>query len=277
MELKKGVHLVRSIILDCADWIHRFFKGKLYLPPKKLRDVGGDDLADFERTGYEFLQYFKDFIKLSPDAVILEIGCGSGRLALPLTTYLSSQGKYTGVEIIAPSVRWCSRNITKKFPNFTFIHADLYNKRYNPQATIPARQYRFPFPNASFDFIYLTSVFTHLLSEDMEHYLSEIIRLLNINGKVLITCFLLNDKQRQYAFENKNKINFVELDDHCQVRDFEVPESAVAYEEEYLIGLLEKLGFHLHSPVLYGTWSGHRDGLSFQDILILSRGNSRRF
>jgi len=246
--------------------------GRLYLPPRRLRDVGSDSLEDFIRTGHEFLEYFKEFCDLSPHEAVLEIGCGSGRIALPLTSWLREEGSYTGVDIVRPSIEWCQQNIGARFPHFHFVHADLYNKRYNPTSTVAAREYRFPFQDHSFDFVYLTSVFTHLLPEDMEHYLTEIRRLLKQDGTAFITCFLLNREQQRLAKQGKNEINFFPFDAHCHVRDTEIPESAVAYDESYLLSLMAHIGLTLARPVIYGTWSGRSDGLSFQDILILSPG-----
>ena len=257
-------------VLDGEDWIRRYKAGKLQLPPRRLRDVGGDNLEDFEITGYEFLGYFKELCGLSPDAKVLEIGCGSGRIALPLTTYLSEKGAYTGVEIVAPSVQWCTKKITTQFPNFSFVHADLFNKRYNPSSSTLAKDYRFPFDDSSYDFIYLTSVFTHLLVEDMEHYLHEIRRVLKPKGKMLMTFFLLNEEQNRLAEKGKNHIHFMDMKSCYRVRDKEVLESAVAYDETYLLECVARLGFSLSRPIYYGTWSGRKDGHSFQDMLIVS-------
>lgn len=271
--LKKTVRLLHGKLLDMEDWIRRCSCGKLYLPPRRLRDVGGDRLDDFERTGQEFVEYFKNLCGLKPNDHILEIGSGSGRIALPLTQYLSRDGLYSGVEVVGPSVRWCQNKITVNYPNFTFVHADLYNKRYNSNALQLAKEYRFPFADDSFDFIYLTSVFTHLLPEDLENYLEEINRLLKPSGKILMTFFLLNEKQDALARDDLNEICFLERDERCKVRDMEVPESAVAYHESYLFSLLSRLELKFVRPVLYGSWTGRKDGFSFQDIIIASQEN----
>ena len=41
------------------------------------------------------------------------------------------------------------------------------------------------------DVAFLTSVFTHMLPEDVEHYLDELARVLKPGGRTLITWFLL--------------------------------------------------------------------------------------
>jgi hypothetical protein len=47
----------------------------------------------------------------------------------------------------------------------------------------------------------------------------------------------------------------------------------VAYEESYVLELLDKHALTLKAPIYYGHWSGREDGLSFQDILLLEKGN----
>lgn len=268
--VKKLLRKIHQLVLETEDLVRRWSSGRLHLPPRRLRDVGGDDLDDFVKVGQEFVRYFREICDLSPSADVLEIGCGCGRIALPLTTYLSVDGSYTGVEIVRPSVDWCNRTLARRFANFTFLHADLYNKRYNPGASTRARDYCFPFADASFDFIYLTSVFTHLLPGDLEHYLEEIRRLIRRDGQVLATFFLLNQEQRQLAVAGRNAIDFLETGSWYMVRDHEVPESAVAYEEDRLLAMVTAMGFRLVGPVRHGTWSGREDGLSFQDIVVLT-------
>ena len=173
------------------DYVKRTLMGERHLPPWWLRDVGG---SDFKRTGAEFLRYFIEIAHLRPEARVLEIGCGSGRMALPLSRYLQD-GTYTGIDITPQSIAWCQRHISRRYPLFTFVHADLYNKRYNPDGKLHANSYTFPFADRTFDFVFLTSVFTHLLPADATHYLQEIARLLAPQGNALLTFFLLNDRQ----------------------------------------------------------------------------------
>jgi SAM-dependent methyltransferase len=249
------------------DLVHRTIQGELHLPPWWLRDVGGGD--DFAAIGQEFLNLFIQIGNLQPDEQVLEIGCGSGRMAIPLTSYLSPAGSYTGMDITQRSIVWCQQNISDHHPNFCFLHADLYNKRYNPHGRYLAQEYAFPFQDKSFDFILLTSVFTHLLPQETENYLREIARMLRPYGRGFFTFFLLNETQRSLAKQERNEINFKYGTGPCRMRDESIPESAVAYDETYLIELLAECGLETGGPVYYGTWSGRYDGLSYQDILLV--------
>ena len=260
----KPTHLTKAI-----DFLNRAIRGQLHLPPWWLRDVGG---ADFEAVGQEFLELFRRLVNLQPDEQMLEIGCGSGRIALPLTHYLNQEGAYTGMEVVSDSIDWCRQNISRRYPNFQFLHADLYNKRYNPTGAYLAKEYIFPFDKESFDFIFLTSVFTHLLPDDTKNYLSEIARLLRPDGRAVITFFLLNEKQQELASQGLNDIDFkYGSNDSYKVRSETVPESAIAYDEAYLRQLLLQCKLEISGPIHYGKWSGRVDGLSYQEILVVQR------
>lgn len=238
----------------------------------RLRDVGD---TDFESTGREFLSYFVRFCDLQPTARILEIGCGIGRIALPLTGHLIG-GSYVGMDVVETSIRWCQQHITPKHQNFQFYHVDLFNGRYNRNGITRDEDYRFPFADESFDFIFLTSVFTHLLPPGIANYLSEIRRLLSDDGQVFMSFFLLNQKQGRLALQGRNAIDFKHAIGVYQVRDAEIPENAVAYDESYLIGLFDAYGFGVRRPVMYGTWNGCTDGLSFQDMIITTKTTAKK-
>lgn len=118
---------------------------------------------------------------------MLDVGCGSGRMALPLTGYLNSEGRYAGFDISQKAIAWCQEHITSAHPNFQFEVSDIYNSLYNPKGKYQSLDFRFPYPDASFDVVFLTSVFTHMFPPDVEHYLDEISRVLKPGGRCLCT------------------------------------------------------------------------------------------
>ena len=75
----------------------------LDLPPHRLRGFVGD--GDFTAIGEEHLRYFIEYGKLLPDHTVLDVGSGIGRMALPLTRYLSVQGAYYGFDPTAAGVK----------------------------------------------------------------------------------------------------------------------------------------------------------------------------
>ena len=115
---------------------------------------------------------------------------------------------------------------------FKFHHADIYNKEYNPNGKQLASEYRFPFADTSFDFVFLTSVVTHMLPNDTAQYLKETLAgSKQPGGRCLITWFLLNDESTKLIASQASQIAFVHETDGCLVKNREIPELAVAYPE----------------------------------------------
>jgi len=112
---------------------------------------------------------------------ILDIGCGNGRLAIPLTT---RDVRYIGVEPIAACVEFCRRAFAP-WPNLRFVHLDLKSERYNPDGTINPLEFVFPVEDRSVDTILFASVFTHLGTlEVCKRYLDESLRVLKPGGRI---------------------------------------------------------------------------------------------
>jgi hypothetical protein len=55
--------------------------------------------------------------------------------------------------------------------------------------------------------------------------------------------------------------------DGCWSDDRSVPERAIAFDEESITALYQRLGFHCE-VVRYGAWCGRADYLSYQDIVV---------
>jgi SAM-dependent methyltransferase len=237
------------------------------VPPRSIRGYIGDHRG-FLPWGYKFLAYFKDYGGLKPDHRVLDVGCGIGRMAIPLTKYLSKSGSYEGIDVVPVGIKWCSENISPRYPNFRFQLADIYNKAYNPSGRLKVTDFIFPFDDASFDFVFLTSVFTHMLPQEVKHYLSEIGRVLKPGRRCLITWFLLNDRSKHNIIHGKSSQQFTFPIEGCLTTNPDVPEDAIAYEESDVMEFYSRSGITLSRPIHYGSWSGRKEHLSYQDICI---------
>ncbi len=243
-------------------------------PPKGRIFFGG---GDFNKIGEEYFRYFVNLGGLKPHERVLDVGCGIGRMAVPLTRYLnaqedsaqgSAQTSYEGVDVFSEGIRWCRENITPRYPNFRFRVADIKNKEYNPSGRFAASEYTFPYENASFDFVLLTSVFTHLLPDELENYLSEIRRVLAPNGRCLASFFLINDESLGAIRSGISTINFGHDFGGYRAKDADTPEAAIAYPEDYVRSLYTERGLSIAEPIHYGAWPGRNDFLSYQDVVV---------
>ncbi len=255
-----------------ADAFDRLFgrSGEL-VPPPRMRFVGS---GDFEAIGQHFVEHFRAIGGLEPHHRVLDVGCGIGRMAIPLTRFLSHEGSYDGFDIVPHGIAWCSRKITPRFPNFRFQLVPVRNRDYNPGGVRAADTFAFPYPDASFDFVFLTSVFTHMLSRDIGNYMREIARVLAPGGTAFVTWFVLNDASRALLAAQRSTMQFRYLVDDGLTVNMENPEQAVAYDEKRVRDWYDVNALLVDAPIHFGSWSGREGGASFQDIVVAKKASA---
>lgn len=235
------------------------------LVPPRRRDFVGH--SDFVATGDEFLGHFRELADLQPTDRVLDVGCGIGRMARPLTKVLTPPGGYDGFDVNREAIGWCRRRYPE---HFRFQVADLFNARYNPAGAHLAEEYDFPYADGTFDLAFATSVFTHLLPEAAEHYVAEIARTLKPGGRALTTWFLLNDTSRALIADGRSGLPFLDAQDQVALVDEAVPEEAVAYADDWVFEVLRRHGLVL-TQLHPGSWCGREEHVSFQDLVIAEK------
>ncbi len=273
MNQNDDVPVLKERLVRGKEWVLDAFdafsgRRKWSNPPRRLQFVGG---GDFTKTGERYLSFFVDVCGLAPDDRVLDVGCGVGRMAVPLTGYLSPTGAYRGFDVVKPGIEWCRKAITSRFPHFQFEWVDVYNQTYNPKGKVGAVDFAFPYGDQEFDFVFLTSVFTHMLPNDLEHYTAEIMRVLKSGGSCAITYFLLNEESSRLISRGASRLDFRYEAGGCLTVDPAAPESAVAYDEASILGLYADTGLVVSRPVHYGSWCGRRGPLRFQDVIVASK------
>jgi SAM-dependent methyltransferase len=245
---------LRRLYFLPSDLADRFSdrKGEL-LPPKSRIFTGSVD--DFKKSGDAVAQRLVEHAGLTSASAVLDIGCGIGRVAIPLTRYVTD-GRYEGLDIVADGIDWCQENITTKYPNFRFTLADVFNKEYHPHGRAEAKDYRFPYPDDTFDIVVLTSVFTHMLPPEVEHYMSEIVRVLRPGARCYITHLLVDEISETSMQGGLSTIRFKHHIPPYWLIDEKVPELSVGYDASYVRALHARHGMDQDFRVLYGTWSG---------------------
>lgn len=233
------------------------------LPPLRMRFVG---MGDFRAIGEEMLGLMVRLGGLRRTDRVLDVGSGIGRVAIPLTRYLDPAATYDGFDIVKKGVDWCRRHITPRHPNFRFHLADVRSSEYRQRGG-DASRFRFPFAEASFDFAFATSLFTHLMFAETRQYLAEARRVLAPGGRLFATFFLLDDFAKSRLASLDPRFHFAHADGAVRYANADNRAAGVAIEQSVLRDLIREAGFAAHE-IHYGQWCGREGGVTFQDVVV---------
>jgi SAM-dependent methyltransferase len=221
-----------------------------------------------------------DGARLQPDERVLDIGCGPGRNAVYLTGYLT-EGSYEGFDVQAEAIEWARRQITPRHPSFRFTVLDLHNRSYNAAGGESASDVAFPYEEASFDVVFATSVYTHMVPFEVQHYLAESARVLRPGGRLASTFFLIDEErsrrleagiprpltgtvlrmeheftdERGYGYRSSHGSN---------------PERMLALLEDDVLAMHERAGLEM-VELRHGYWAGDADGAPLGQDLVVAR------
>lgn len=240
-----------------------------YRIPTRLIDKTGGGADTWAGIAENHMRMYATYAPIEPGHDVLEVGCGVGRDAIPLSRLLST-GTYTGVDIMADCIAWCRDNIGARNPNFSFVESDIHSPDYNPAGTLKTTEFELPAADSSVDRIILQSVFTHLLEDEITHYLRQFRRVLRPGGLVCATCFLIDPETLAIAYEHDARYKFAHAHaDGVRVQDPSNPRRTVGIEARALDRMLVNAGMALVGEVRRGYWSGRPSIGHFQDYLVL--------
>ncbi|HEU5248844.1 MAG TPA: class I SAM-dependent methyltransferase [Thermoanaerobaculia bacterium] len=236
------------------------------LPPLRLRFVGD---GDFVAVGGQLAELVLENGDVREGSRLLDIGCGVGRVALPLTGRVPRDVVYEGFDVVRGAVRWCRRRISRGNPNFRFRHVSVRNSEYS-LCGAPAAEFRFPFPERTFNCAFAFSVFTHLTFPEMRQYLRESHRVLEPGGRLIATFFLLNEESTPRLTRLPPRYQFPVVDGPVRLTSSANPGEGVAVDEAALMAEIDAAGFRRHT-VSRGQWSGHVESPIFQDLVVCEK------
>ena len=230
-------------------------------PPAESIYVGD---GDFQAIGAEFLDHFIRLGGLKPSDRVLDIGCGIGRMAVPLTQYLDAGGSYEGFDPVGAGIVWCTQTITPVYPAFRFQHLDIAHPIYNPNGCLPGTDLHLPLRSGSFDFACMVSVATHLPVDEIGVYASEVARVLKPGGRILVTAFLVDEDRPGQASPRFRPWT----DGHGWIANEAAPLAAIGFPRATFTHILAEAGLCV-DLVSLGNWSGDSSD-HFQDLIVAS-------
>jgi SAM-dependent methyltransferase len=232
--------LARPLVWRISDAVTSV-RGEL-LPPRRLvSQVPGD----FRKVGREFLSHFTTLAGFRPDQRVIDIGCGPGRMAIPLTGYMSAEGRYEGADTWSEAVEWCASRITPGFANFRFTSLD-------GGSGIP----EFPFADGEFDFAIVCSI-SRLDEKTFRKYVLEAGRLLRQGGIYFGTCFVSVDPADDPGTRPQTAMTGA-------------AEPPFVFSQDQIEAVLGSAGLRIEQ-LHRGSWAGHPAPLSYQDVIVAVR------
>jgi ubiquinone/menaquinone biosynthesis C-methylase UbiE len=230
----------------------------------------------FETISDTHIRDIKSLFPLEHGMRVLELGCGIGRDAIPLAEIIGPTGSYVGVDIIKPSIDWCTANITTRYPWMQFSHHDVADSHFNPTGILSYESVRLPAADHSIDLVIAQSVFTHMLEDAVTYYLCEFARILEPTGGIFATCFEVSDEvlaRVQTEPATSWRLSFEhQIGEGCYVNELQDLTYAVAYTRPAFERMVAASGLEFTQPILPGMWSGvHPEPFSGQDVMALRR------
>lgn len=127
-----------------------------------------DDEAELERSGKATTQFLLDNVGIQSSDVVLEIGCGVGRVGKHISRHC---GRWIGTDVSPNMLEFAAANL-QGLANVEFVELSGYDLK--------------PIGNESIDVIYCTVVFPHLSQWDRYSYVEEAFRCLRPGGKLYV-------------------------------------------------------------------------------------------
>jgi ubiquinone/menaquinone biosynthesis C-methylase UbiE len=239
------------------------------VPPTGLIFTGA---GDFKAIGDKLFKKIKEECDLTPDARVLDVGCGIGRLARPFSAYLNDSGVYHGFDVVSTGIKWCKKHY-RNFKNFHFHHVSVKNDLYNLNADKNAVDFSFPFESNHFDAVIVISVFTHMQENDVKRYLSEISRVIQ-NGKYCFCTFFLVTPEREQNIQSRHGgLSFDYKFENYYLHDYRIPDANVAFKFDALKKMLHDTGLTIvkHLPGWWFDEQTRANSFDFQDVLVLRK------
>jgi SAM-dependent methyltransferase len=211
---------------------------------------------------------------ITPRSKVLDIGCGCGRSAAAMASFLRPPAQFVGVDIIPDLINFCRREITSRHPNFNFFALRQESEQYQSFINRDSPTQWIDSLSAlddDFDLVIAFSLFTHLDAVAATSMLDMVWRRLREGGYAVLSFFVLNPFSRRSILAGQSNVfRNINPQEEVVIDDFNGANSAVGFDEAALLDLISRGRFGRPRSIHYGTWSC-ATGLHYQDILVLRK------
>lgn len=223
---------VRHMLL--LDRNHVIYQGSV-LPAPDLRFNGPDqrDNAFYLQSAEQEADRVIRKLGYTPDSLLVDIGCGQGRLAIGLARRLPA-ARYLGLDVSERSILWCREHLESRYPSYRFRHLNLVNARYNPAGDPLPADFRLPVADGAAAVAYLWGVVTNMEPEFLGVYAQEIGRILQPGGRLFLTANVEDDVP-EVSINPENYTSF-----QCHG-----PLNIVRHERRYFLDVFRQAGLTL--------------------------------
>ena len=112
-----------------------------------------------------------------------------------------------------------------------------------------------------------------MMPDEIERYISEIVRVLKPDGRCFVTAFLFDEEAEAAVASGASIFDFRHLIGPCLTFDREHPEVGIACRKYWLLGLLDRSGLEVNM-IRNGTWRVVRSYEVFQDYVVTTKRRS---
>lgn len=249
------------------------------IPPVNERRGGKRSYAEWAHVIGIFQTLMFLYSPANSGNTIIDLGCGTGILAIAAEPLVSEGGRYIGLDVNPVDIAFCKQHYPS--PPFEFQHVEAHNAAY---AFEQSGQKHWSVMDKSADLVTALSVWSHLNELDAVFYMQDVYRILRPGGKAIITGFVLDETYEASleartddtgTFHSTPKSMWIfeqpAYNSHnwFTTRWAEVPEKAIAFNKAGLAHMLLESGLKLLAfhP---GCWR-ETPGIFFQDIIILQK------
>lgn len=169
------------------------------LSSAKMHVSGTEDEATIETSGVGTSEFLLKNVGIDPNDVVLEIGCGIGRVGKCLAPRCR---RWIGADVSPRMLAFAAERL-REFPNVEFVELSGNDLR--------------PIADNSIDLVYCTVVFMHLESWDRYAYVKEAFRVLRPGGKLYVDNVDLCSDGGWAIFETHRRFPIDQRPDHITV------------------------------------------------------------